>query len=251
MLTGEAQRILRALLDISYRRTGLEGSSVVTGTAGVADHLSKWNAAGDLVDAGNAAAVMTLLGFPANSQSLVTAADYAAMRTLLGLVIGTNVQAFDADLTSWAAITRAAGFDTFATTPSSANFAALLTDESGTAGTVPFHQTGTWTPTVTAVTGTLTSVTGQAGNYIKIGSLVLAWYVFVTANVGTGGTGLLVTTPFTVSPTRAGGAYRNGGTGTMGSVTLNTSTTILQQQYNGVFGAANGDTFVGFMAFSA
>jgi len=38
----------------------------------------------------------------ANGQSLVTAADYAAMRTLLGLVIGTNVQAYNAVLTTLA-----------------------------------------------------------------------------------------------------------------------------------------------------
>ncbi len=44
----------------------------------------------------------------ANGQSLVSAADYAAMRTLLGLVIGTNVQAYDADLTTWAGVTSSA-----------------------------------------------------------------------------------------------------------------------------------------------
>lgn len=42
----------------------------------------------------------------------------------------------DSDLTSWAAITRATGFDTFATTPSSANLAALVTDEVGTGSLV-------------------------------------------------------------------------------------------------------------------
>jgi hypothetical protein len=49
------------------------------------------------------------------------------------IVGGTNLtglyQPVDADLTSWAAITRASGFDTFAATPSSANFASLLTDD--------------------------------------------------------------------------------------------------------------------------
>ena len=41
-------------------------------------------------------------------------------------------QPLDADLTSWAGVTRAAGFDTFTTTPSSANLRSLLTDEIGT-----------------------------------------------------------------------------------------------------------------------
>lgn len=40
----------------------------------------------------------------------------------------------DADLTSWAAVTRAAGFDTWVATPTSANLRALITDEVGTGG---------------------------------------------------------------------------------------------------------------------
>jgi hypothetical protein len=75
----------------------------------------------------------------ANAQSLVTAANYAAMRALLDLEAGTDFlsiaaiaaayQPLDADLTSWAGVTRASGFDTFVATPSSANLRALLTDE--------------------------------------------------------------------------------------------------------------------------
>lgn len=41
-------------------------------------------------------------------------------------------QPFDTDLASWAAVTRAAGFDTLVATPSSANLRSMLTDESGT-----------------------------------------------------------------------------------------------------------------------
>jgi hypothetical protein len=75
----------------------------------------------------------------ANAQSLVTAANYAAMRALLDLEAGTDFysiaaadaafQPIDADLTSWAGVTRASGFDTFAATPSLANLGSLLTDE--------------------------------------------------------------------------------------------------------------------------
>lgn len=46
----------------------------------------------------------TGLGFSANGSSLVSAADYAAMRALLGLVVGTDVQAYDSDLASIAGL---------------------------------------------------------------------------------------------------------------------------------------------------
>lgn len=66
-------------------------------------------------------------------------------------------QPLDADLTSWAAITRASGFDTFVATPSSANLAALVTDEDG--GTQLLFGTDwvTYTPTFTGF-GTAASV---------------------------------------------------------------------------------------------
>lgn len=45
-------------------------------------------------------------------------------------------QPLDADLTSWAGVSRASGFDTFAATPSSANLAAAVSDETGTGALV-------------------------------------------------------------------------------------------------------------------
>jgi hypothetical protein len=50
--------------------------------------------------------------------------------TLVGYGI-TDAQPLDADLTSWAAVTRAAGIDAWIAAPSSANMRALMTDETG------------------------------------------------------------------------------------------------------------------------
>lgn len=76
----------------------------------------------------------------ANVNSILSAANYAAIRALLDLEAGTDFysiaaadaafQPLDSDLTSWAAITRAAGFDTFVASPTAANFASLVTGES-------------------------------------------------------------------------------------------------------------------------
>jgi hypothetical protein len=48
-------------------------------------------------------------GFTAAGKSVATGADASAQRTTLGLAIGTNVQAWDADLDSWAAKTAPTG----------------------------------------------------------------------------------------------------------------------------------------------
>jgi len=75
-----------------------------------------------------------------------------AVRDKIELVLGTTLpatyQPLDADLTSWAGVTRASGFDTFAATPSSANLAALVTNETGS-GSLVF---GT-SPNITTPTG--------------------------------------------------------------------------------------------------
>jgi hypothetical protein len=70
---------------------------------------------------------------------------------------GADYQPASANLTSWAAITRASGFDTWTATPSSANLRALLTDETGT-GLAYFQGGDIGTPSA----GVATNLTGTA-----------------------------------------------------------------------------------------
>jgi hypothetical protein len=80
---------------------------------------------------------------------------------------GTDYQPASANLTSWAAITRGSGFDTWVATPSSANLRALLTDETGT-GLAYFQGGDIGTPSAgvaTNLSGTAASLT--AGNASK------------------------------------------------------------------------------------
>lgn len=83
--------------------------------------------------------------------------------------LGTTFQPLDSDLTSWAGVTRASGFDTFATTPSSANLKSLVTDETGSGGALVFA-TG---PTIASPTLT-TSPTAAGATWTDLGAVTTA-----------------------------------------------------------------------------
>jgi hypothetical protein len=84
----------------------------------------------------------------------VTTADPITIGST-SLAFGQNIQPYDADLVSWAAITRAANFDAWVASPTSANLRALLTDETGT-GSAYFTGGALGTP----ASGTATNLTG-------------------------------------------------------------------------------------------
>lgn len=117
--------------------------TVVTGTAGANTDLGQWDAAGNL------------LSLPLAS---------------VGSAIGA--QPLDADLTSWAGVTRASGFDTFAATPSSANLISLVTDETGSGALV--FGTGPTIGGATITTGTIdnTPIGATTQNTGKFTSLI-------------------------------------------------------------------------------
>ncbi|CAN7598603.1 hypothetical protein LJR234_004629 [Mesorhizobium amorphae] len=90
------------------------------------------------------------------TQLAATISDFStAADARISAAIGVTVQAYSANLASWAGVTRAAGFDTFAATPSSANLRALLSDEVGT-GAAYFVGGALGTP----ASGTATNLTG-------------------------------------------------------------------------------------------
>src|SRR4029077_19747983 len=109
---------------------------------------------------------------------------FAQMKTDLGLVIGTDVQAFDTDLTTWAGLTPSANFQT--TVPHT--FAQMRTDLGLVIGTnVQAWDTDldTWA-TKTPYAGILTITTGKTLNATN--SLTFSGTDGSTLNVGAGGT---------------------------------------------------------------
>jgi len=83
----------------------------------------------------------------------------------------SSYQPLDADLTSWAAVTRASGFDTFTATPSSANLASLVTGETGTGALVFANSPALITPDLgTPSALVLTNATGLSGSAVSGGT---------------------------------------------------------------------------------
>lgn len=99
---------------------------------------------------GDGVTQLSALSFLGGSSSVVWGDITGTVTNQTDLItyLWTNYQPLDSDLTSWAAITRASGFDTFATTPSSANLKSLVTDETGS-GALVFGTSPTFTTQIT------------------------------------------------------------------------------------------------------
>lgn len=178
------------------------------------------------------------------AQFILTGGSGLAGASFNGVSLGTaagnatgDFQAADSDLSSWALITRASGFDTFTATPSSANLAALVTNETGTGalvfGTAPTITlaNGTGLPISTGVSGLGTgTATALAVNVGSAGA-------FLTFN-GAGGT------PSSITLTNA------SGTATAlvaGNTSATSNTTILSlASLAGVGTLTSGATGAGF-----
>lgn len=131
-----------------------------------------------------------------NADNTVTARSASETRGDLGLAIGSDVQAYSANLASWAGVTRASGFDSFAATPNSANLRALLTDETGT-GAAVFAGSPTFTGTANfaalSASGAVDANSTTDSVSVGTGSLRTAGGLSVQKQIFTGGNQFNVT----------------------------------------------------------
>jgi hypothetical protein len=146
----------------------------------------------------------------ANVQSLLGAADYAAMRTQLGLVIGTNVQAFDGDLSTWAGLTPSANAQSLVTAANYAAMRALLDLEAGT----DFYSISAANAAFQALDSDLTTIAGltaTSDNFLQAKSSawasrtptqVTADLIPCVGDAGSGGSKGLVPAPVTGDATK-------------------------------------------------
>lgn len=203
----------------------------VTSEAVAANRSINW-VVGDSNRTINLAANLTLSAFGA---SLIDDADRDAALVTLGLTIGTNVQAFDADLSALAANStdglwaRTGAGTGAARTLTEVSNRTTVTNGSGVSGnptvdisasyvgqtsitTLGTIGTGTWTdgatispaafasysPTVTATSGTFTTVSAS-GSFKQIGKLVFVKITITITTIGTAAGRLKVTTPTTTA----------------------------------------------------
>jgi hypothetical protein len=174
--------------DLRVTTVGTNDASVVT-RAGTATLTNK------TIDANGTGNSISNIETPdIAAATLVTAADTIATNdndttwpTTAAII--DYAQPLDADLTSWAGVTRAAGFDTFAATPTSANLDSLVTDDTGS-GALVFANTPTLvTPLLgTPTSGVLTNCTGLptilAANEATDTSCFLAFFTAATGELG-------------------------------------------------------------------
>ena len=106
-----------------------------------------------------------------------------------------------------------------------------------------WYEEGNWTPTVTAGTGTITTVGTVSGTYTRIGRFVSYYFSVVITTNGTGSNYVLVSgLPFATSGF-AGSGTEVAATGKMIQCFANNSTSVRLKFYDYTYPGSDGATF--------
>ena len=148
---------------------------------------------------------------------------------------GSTKKVSVADLTAGRAVASAGGTfsDNFVqgTAAKGVNFTANTALAGMTSQLLNWYEEGTWTPAITASTGSITSFTLGVCNYTRIGRVVHINFSVTITNAGTGAGALNVPLPFTNGAAIANGTGReNALTGSQLQARVNASGTDMNIQ---------------------
>ena len=131
------------------------------------------------------------------------------------------------------------------------NFTANTPAAGMTSQLLNWYEEGTWTPSVTAAVGTITTVGAVAGTYTKVGRLcTLTFDVAITVN-GTGASSInMAGAPFTALTSSFGCGSEVNLTGQMLNVNISTGAKVVNfAYYNATYPGANGVRLRGTIAY--
>jgi hypothetical protein len=118
------------------------------------------------------------------------------------------------------------------------------------ANTLDDYEEGTWTPVLTALSGTITSFTAS-GQYTKMGQLVVAQFQYNITNNGTGAVGIIVNgLPFSGTTNTSGGLAREiAVNGVSGGAYLSGPTGMIIVTAAGAYMGGTGWVVVGSISY--
>jgi hypothetical protein len=127
------------------------------------------------------------------------------------------------------------------------------TPGTGTSELLNDYEEGTWTPAVTALSGTITALGAVVGRYTKIGRLVNLFWQFGIIDNGTGASAIVISgIPFNASTAFAfysGGGYVNNTAKGLTQALLAASGPIYVRAADGTYPGATGEILYGFITY--